>query len=210
MKITRECDMSVPIQEWIKAQGMVAYTEVPVDNTLCDHVGVNWDTNELILIESKLSLTKDVAMQAFRKVPAGDAYVAITTCPRPKSIALATRYGVGILQVTHDGVHVRSRPGTHKVRDTVVNKVLGRLSRLAPGGIGGAASIKGQSQARDVHAAIQRRLDDDLNATWEDLFTSVPNHYASWRSLQSSMKNMEDLGKCEPLCRQGSTARQSA
>ncbi|HDZ22607.1 hypothetical protein LCGC14_0568610 [marine sediment metagenome] len=199
-----EHEMTAPIQSWIEARGMVAYTEVPYYYSAIDHVGVNWDTRGLVLIETKLSLSRAVVCQANIKRMLGDAYVAVASRPRKASIESATQAGLGVLRVTESGCEELAPPGAkleHPVYASGRDTFIEILRQLEPGGTGGLACLKGRGPAQDVHKAIQQHLDENPSATWRELYRDVPNHYASYRSLQSSMKVLENFSKAEPLRR---------
>lgn len=207
MKITRERDMSDPIQEWIKARGMIGYTEISFYGSSIDHVGVNWDTRELVLIESKLTLSWQVTRQAAVKQLLGAAFVAVATNPRKSSIARATSAGLGVLRVTTGGCNlIAEHAREHPCQLYGVDRFLAQIGGCKPGGTGGVPNRKGEGPAQDVHAAIQRHLDHAPTTTWKELYTAVPNHYVSYRSLQSSMRVLEEFGKCEPFRRDVSQA----
>lgn len=66
-----------------------------------------------------------------------------------------------------------------------------RIRRLGPGGVGGYPCRKGEGPAQDVYEAVQAYRLEHPEARWKEVFEAVPNHYASWQSLRSSMPKVE-------------------
>lgn len=201
-RFASEADMSLPIQRWLRERDMEPYGEVPVgDSRFVDHVGVRWGSPpSVVLIESKLSMTREVIRQAMRDQLCGPSYVAVATMPAKASMKIAVRYGLGVLSIYPDHVDELSEPGEPDLRYIYwFDSLVSRLRLMERGGRGGLAGRHGDGPAQEVHRKILRFLKQKPDASWYQIFVGVPNHYKHPESMRSSMRFCEERTTVEPL-----------
>ncbi len=186
--------MSAPIRAWIESQGMVAYGEVPHSYCSIDHVGLrDGDHPEVVVIESKLSLSKQVVHQAMLNQICGPSYVAVACLPRKKSLAVVKQHGLGLLDVYPRSVVERIKPtGRRYVWEVTKIALIKQLRLMESGGDGGIADRKGFGPAQVIHEQVRMYIQANAGVTWAVIFAEVPNHYVNARSLQGSMRILED------------------
>ena len=98
----RETDMAEPVGKWLKERGYTVYAEVFSFWRIIDLVGSK--NGEIVAVEMKLSLTKNLLRQAYRALlHAHYTYVAVPTRPRETGVEKCRKHGIGVLMVTDNG-----------------------------------------------------------------------------------------------------------
>lgn len=181
--------MSPLVTGWLHCQGYVVYSEVDVTGKI-DHVGVRWSDRSIICVEMKTSCTRKLLNQAMiRQLITPAVYVVVPQLPRPKSVALIKQYGLGLL--------VRGRvefaPGEPQVavHPHYRERLLCICERTCAGGVGGLPTLLGDGPAIRVRQAVRKFREENPGATWKQVYESVPNHYASARSMQGAMRQVQ-------------------
>lgn len=179
-RYTAEWQLSNPVQTWLRRRGFKVYVEVPNFFGTVDMVGAIND--QVVTVELKLCLNQDVIHQAYRNIPwCHDAWVAVASSPRLKSIEKCRRQGIGILLVRPDNVSVllgakRRRP----------QRVMS-LRNLTEGGTAGHPTRKGKGPAIECFEKVKDHLAQHPTATWQQIYDNVPNHYVSAKSMGSAL-----------------------
>jgi len=181
----KEAELYAPVREWLTAQGLTVYPEVPVGHRTADAVGVG--AAIVIGIELKRSLTEKVLHQASTlQLSCDKVYVAVGT--RPRNPERATKIGLGVLSVIGAEVTVIQEPGEHEhVFQPYRAKLLELCARLPTGGVGGVPCLDGVGPAQDCKRRVEEYRKNYPKATWKELFQEVPNHYASAKSMAQSL-----------------------
>lgn len=189
----KESDLSAPVMRWLKGRGYTPYGEVPwgIARTI-DIVGLNISERRWPLesVELKLSLTKRVIQQAYDCAAFGPAWCAVPSTPR--SLELPKRLGIGVLKVGV-GVEVLLKPTFKPGFRTLdrIEEVRESLNRLKPWRLAGEPNRAGVGPANDVYRLIESYRETHPGADWKELFENIPNHYASYGSMQSAMSNLQ-------------------
>jgi len=175
---------------------------MPLSCAVVDLVGVRGDG--LIAVELKKSLTTNRKMtwrgnrttvldQANRNRNfAHLSYCAVMSNPRKASIAECEACGIGVLRVTDKGVVAISAAKPGISAHAAERRIRGILEHRREGGIAGKPNEKGVGPAQDVLKEVRLYKRDHPDATWEDLFGAVPNHYSSKDSMRMAMGSAEE------------------
>lgn len=190
-----ESDLSQPVTALLHYWGYTVYSEVPLPSggfRAIDLVGAK--PGGIIGVELKTSLTRYAATQGLditSCTPA--AYVAVPTRPRPQSVARCRHYGVGILTIVDGEARIHTRPtGKNPAFAPWVRKLSEILDHMEPGGMAGKPNELGIGPAQDVQRRVAVYRAGHPRATWEDVYTSVSNHYASAASMCSAMRMVDE------------------
>lgn len=193
----REAEMSDPIRKWLEDQGYTVYTEIPLYGRSIDMIGRK--DNDLIVIEMAQCLTTRVRRQCLSpRLVTWKVFCAIRTNPRYSGIAWCRKMGIGILRVglktNHNKVWIHISP--RKERDLVTNHQLSSIMKvldiMEPGGIGGLPNLDGCGPAQYVRKKVIKYRESYPKATWKEIYKEVPNHYASYQSMQGAMRTLEE------------------
>lgn len=170
---------------------------------MIDLVGRRSD-HSLIVVELKRCLTQSVIHQAFiADLITNERYAAVGTRPSAKGIAACAKLGIGLLSITNDTVSVLLPPRT----STIVSRVTTELTEgndafrahyvasihqtlnvMTPFGIAGRPTSKGEGPAQDCFNRLMLYKKENPKATWQAIFTHVPNHYSTVNSLRGAMR----------------------
>jgi hypothetical protein len=187
----RESQMSPLICQWLNGLGFKDYCEVPMpcSNSRIDHVGINWETKDVVCVEMKTNGTRNVFYQAYtRQLITKETYIAIRSNPKSSTVAKARADGIGLLRVT-DKVEIIVAPNKTSPRsERYHGLIIDHCQTIESGGIGGLPQLKGDGPAIRVAAAIRKYREMNPTANWKQIFSDVPNHYAHFRSLQGAMR----------------------
>lgn len=205
----RETELSDPVSGWLISLGFTPYAEVllPKYGRQIDLIGRK--NQQLITVELKRSLTKHAIHQtATCDLITPDRYAAVATQPKPQGIARCSQLGIGLLSVTNNTVTVLLEPAPSPVRKdwtqtdypSLIHKI---LDAMPPHGTAGHPCRRGEGPAQDCYDRIAAYRSLNPRASWSQIFTNVLNHYATPRSLASSMRVVEttrarqsQLGHC--------------
>jgi len=202
--------MSDPLRDWFAQRGYMVFCEVcrPYGGGPLDMVA--WADPVAIVVEMKVNATRDLLRQATTaQILTPWVYAAVTSRPRPSSVALFQRYGIGVLRVTADvEVVLDARGKFYGIRQStpVFENRLRQLDAAGWDGVGrgGLPTLLGDGPAQECwgRAEVWRRAHP--RATWAQTFRAVSNHYASAQSMSGSMGKLEAfIGYAEMCRRQG-------
>lgn len=207
-----ETDLSEPVSLWLISIGFTPYAEIPFP-----HYGprtidiIARKDSELITVELKRTLTKDVIHQAsLCDLITPRRYAAVSTVPRPAGIARCAHLGVGLLSIINSCVTVilepKQRPNivpTENHYPAAIHKV---LDNMTPRGIAGRPCRKGEGPAQACYDRVTAYRQQHPNASWKQIFTALSTHYNDHKSLASSMRIVQKTrtkrGPKEPLTKQ--------
>lgn len=192
--IERESDLSEPVSRWLRRRRLRVYAEVALLGNVVDLVGLN--RSRIVVVELKRSLTAGVIWQARRGQLWGDeAYAAVATHPKQRTLQACRDHGVGVLQVHGNGrvyVVVEPNPAAHPPYDLHKERLRRQVRGMRPGGVGGLASAAyapAKAVAREV-APLWR-----AGTPWRDIYDKVPNHYSGYRSMRSALLGNPDTAR---------------
>lgn len=195
MRQLREAQMSAPVESWLRSMGYEVWVEIPMFYRVIDIVARKGDS--IIAIELKVQASREVAYQAANcQLFTTEVYAAVACLPRQKTLEQRfERLGLGVLYVDGESVTKLLAPKVVRPHMTphlpYVKEINARLDAYEPGGTAGRPTMKGEGPAIEVYAAIQKLRTEEPKITWKEIYRRIPNHYASYRSLQSSMLKVE-------------------
>lgn len=186
--------MSPIVSTWLEQRGLVVYSEVPApgSNSNIDLVGWNQDADKIVCVEMKLCLSRYVFCQAQRHwLITPQIYIAVASKPKAERVEFCKKTKLGLLRVTEQ-VQVLLEPTLGPYNHNYWrDKVIACLKVMTPGGIGGQPTLEGEGPAQLCYAAVQRYKKAHPKATWREIFSNVPNHYSSYRSMSGAMAGVE-------------------
>ena len=183
----QEKDLFPPLQAWLHKKGYKVYTEVPSWGYSMDVVADPPDNSSQIALEMKMSLTKHLIKQAcYGQAKTGIAYVVIPTKPKEKSIQECKKQGLGIIQVVDNEIIELLKP--EKV-NTIIERI--DFTGIEEGETAGIPAAKGQGMAQQCLIRIKHYLKTHPKAKWPEIYDNVYNHYSSYRSMASSMRDWQ-------------------
>jgi hypothetical protein len=183
--ILKERELYPPLKEWLNGQGYKAYTEI-----------LNMDVvakkdNEFIGFELKMSCSKTVIHQAYRTMTlCGKAYIVTPVIPRINSFDECKKRGIGIMRIT-DNIDILLEAGQWEHRLIYYYFKIGDFEQMQEGQISGTPNMKGEGPAQCLLKEIQKYLELNPKAGWEQIYNNVPNHYSNYRSLANSMRSWQ-------------------
>ena len=181
----KENKLAAPTAQWLESQGYTVYSEVssPYSGASIDIVGIN-NNEKIVAVELKMCLTKEVICQAKSHYRfAQKTFVCVVSTPISTSIGLCKKYNIGVLSVTNNKVVCLLDPNNYNA------KLIERLKNMIPGyEHAGKPCLKGIGPAQEVLKRIKEYLVKHPEAKWKELYNNIPNHYASYGSMQSSMR----------------------
>lgn len=193
---TKESQLSDPVTKWLEDQDYTVYVEIPIFNRPVDVLAVS--DEKLVAVSLKLCLTQKVIYQATTaSLRTDEAWCGVASNPRTSGIKRCEEQGIGVLHVTEYGVDEILQPHTSKqLHDWSPSErarqwMLKKLEKYRPGGVGGRPTGKGVGPAQAVYERVQKYRIEHSDATWEEVFENVPNHYAHARSLAGGMRAVE-------------------
>lgn len=179
-----ESELTGPVCRWLRRRGLIAYCEVPAQGRCVDIVAVG---AQLVAVELKASLSKTVIYQAMTTQNFADqSWCAVPTNPR--CLDSAERRGVGVLRVSNGRVKIllqavtnsRPFPGPQlRMRE--------RLAGMEAGGLAGIPTPYGDGPAQRVARLVAPLYRAGI--PWREIWSRIPNHYASHKSMAGVMRN---------------------
>lgn len=180
----KECDLYIPVRDWLNGQGYKVIAEFR------GHDVAAIKGNHIIVVELKLSLTRGLLHQCDRAACFADAvYAGVPRMPRESSLARCRQpYQVGVLVIS-ESVGVILEP-VRRCFDVYHALTVEFLTHRQPDDrIGGLPNIAGEGPAQRVAKLVEAYRRENPNATWRDIYHSVPNHYAHHKSMQQAMQD---------------------
>lgn len=174
---------------WLDGLGYVPYAEVPNYGTCIDIVAIREPIGELIAVEMKTGLTKNVISQAYvAQLVAERVYCAVLSKPRPISLDKCADLGIGVVRVVEGAVEVLLGPTLKKVISPgAKERVVEQLRLRVPGGIAGKPTLKGEGPAQECARRVKLWRVEHPGATWREIYTNVENHYSNMVSMRGAL-----------------------
>lgn len=181
----KEADLYPAVKKWLEGQGLNVYPEVPIMHRPVDVVGIGETVS--IGVEMKRHLSRKVCYQASTLALCCDrSYVAIGS--KPRSIERPKQMGVGVLRVVGDTVEVLLESAhTITPSEHYYKQLREKCSHMTGEGCGGVPCLDGVGPARDCRRRVDEYLKAHPGAKWKEIYENVPNHYASFHSMQGAL-----------------------
>lgn len=185
--MNREAEMSAPLIEYWSGRGYTVYCEVPFFENSIDMVAIS--DERVVVIEMKMSFTKHLLKQIESSgYHTHAAYGAVSSNPRASSIAAVRKCGFGLLRVYNSSVEMICESVAKELpREWILDHIRANAELQEPGGVAGLPNLKGEGPARAVAREVIEYRSHHPNATWLDLFETIPNHYASMQSMRCAL-----------------------
>lgn len=187
--VLQEYKLYAPIKAWLEAQGFEVFAEVqkPYGARTMDVVGKRND--EIIVIELKMFATKTVLHQCSRSQCDTDkVYAAVGATPLPKTIEKFKKYGIGILLVKDSQIQELLSPVKRwDINQESKRVLISKLFKKPDSFVAGLPCMAGTGPAQECEIRVTEYKIKNPGATWIEIFANVPNHYASYSSMQSAM-----------------------
>lgn len=189
MRDLPESTMSLPLMTWLDGLRYTPYAEVPNYDTVIDIVAMEERGVDLIAIEMKTSLTRDVIRQShIAQLISERSYCAVLSQPKSPSLAACRDLGIGVLRVTDGTVEVLLEAKSQRAISPGAKRlVIENLRCRPPGGVAGLPNLKGNGPAQRCAMRVLRYRDKNPSARWADIFNNVENHYVSMESMRGAL-----------------------
>lgn len=198
----KEVNLSGAVFDYFTKQGYCAVSEYR------SHDWAFFKENEIIIVEMKKTFSKKLVYQCRNVYFADKVFAVIGTNPTQKSINALKKavelegQSIGLISVINNEVEIiipaePRRESYYKQfyleRLFLYHKEHGNSTRDS----GGKPNMKGEGVAQAVLSEIKEYVKQNPECTWRQIYHKVPNHYASWKSLQGSMRSWQgfDLDK---------------
>ncbi len=180
------CDVAVAR---LRSNGWRMVCEVPWRGRYIDAGGTK--DGDLILMEAKTCFTFGLRHQ-LNSLPfyAHFALGVVGSKPRGDAAVWCAKWGIGLWMVR--GIEITELVPMQRQSPTALRPVLSlvdRIQHIGEGVCGGRPNLKGVGPAQDVQAEIHAYRAEHPNATWNELYEKIPNHYVSAHSMASAMRN---------------------
>lgn len=175
------------VGDYLRSHGWKVVGEVPLRERTIDLGAIK--EGLVTLIEAKTSFTLRLQYQVQGlSFACHRAIAVIGTAPRPDKFAWAQKMGIGLWRVLPSGGVIELLdPSPHRPPSSeCVNRLIERIERLPESVGGGLPCLKGRGAAIDAEAATAAYRIEHPGATWAEIWTHVPNHYASPASMRSA------------------------
>ena len=184
-----ESEMSLPVMTWLDGLGYVPYAEVPNYDTCIDIVAMREPGPDLIAVEMKTGLTKQVIRQAYvAQLVAERVYCAVLSKPKDAGLAKCADLGIGVLRIVEGVVEVLGESASKKaISPGAAERVVEQLRGRVPGGVAGRPNLKGDGPAQDCGRRVQAWRAEHPTATWREIYEHVENHYSSMVSMRGAL-----------------------
>ncbi len=183
----KEYKLSDPVKEYFENRGYKVYTEIPIAGSQIDIIAIK--NSFIIAVELKTSLSRQLICQCIRhQKDCNVIYVAVPVNPSSRSIELYKKYSIGIMKVS-DKVEMILEGSEHNLfSDTKHTRMLNYCETILPGGIGGMPTRKGIGPRIDCIKRVKEYLINHPAAKWKEIFDNVHNHYYTYKSMQSALR----------------------
>lgn len=183
-----ESQMSLPVMSWLQQRGRIPYAEVRHRGYWVDIVAIGDMGEELVAVEMKTSLTKQVIRQAYMTNLFADySYCAVLASPRTSSLAACFGQGIGVLRVQDGRVTVLAEAKNNEPPEWNKRPIINALRLRPPGGVAGKPTLKGEGPAQDCARRVKRWRLEHPESTWAEIYTNVENHYANMASMRGAL-----------------------
>jgi len=189
-----ETDLSQPVSLWLTSLGFTPYAEIPFPHYCPRTIDIiARKDSELIAVELKRTLTKDVIHQTYLcDLITPRRYAAVATVPRAAGIERCAQLGVGLLSVINGCVTVilepKERPNIDHSENHYPAAIHKALDQMIPNGLAGRPCRKGEGPAQDCYDRVADYRLQHPTASWKQIFGALTTHYNDHRSLASSMR----------------------
>lgn len=182
-KILREVLLWPPLRDYLKGLGFMPHPEVR------GHDVVAIRGEEIWTIELKVSATYGVFRQTFRASIFSDkTYVGVGTKVRASSLERARKLGVGVIEIREGRIKIVQESEPHleaqpcpKRHAAMVEALRNRI--VDESVVAGVPNLKGEGPAQRCQKLIAAYMVEHPDASWQEIFARVPNHYAHHKSM---------------------------
>jgi hypothetical protein len=205
-----EIKLFEPVKRYLDDMGYKVHCEVPELQRVVDIVA--FKESLVISVELKVGFCKKALRQAYINCLFADkSYIAIKRRPRPENILSCQKSHIGILIVVGMNVEVLSEAVENNPSEYYKKRAIESCKHSECNNIAGLPCQKGIGPAIDVSKSVEKYIQQNPNAKWKQIFSAVPNHYASPSSMKQSLekhRHFEYLkekykdNKCEECHRQ--------
>lgn len=181
----KEADLYSAVKAWLEGQGLKVYPEVPIFHRPVDVVGIGEAVS--VGVEMKRHMSRKVMYQASSLALCCDrSYIAVGS--KPRSIERAKEMGVGVLSIRNGVVEVLLE-SAHTITPNphYYEQLRTKCSHMTGEGCGGVPCLNGIGPAQDCRRRVDEYLKEHPGAKWQEIYLNVPNHYASFRSMQGAL-----------------------
>lgn len=181
-----EAEMGEPVMNYFRSMGYEVWCEIPFYQRVVDIVAMKEDM--LVAIELKRSFTRGVMLQAVQcQLFSHQTYCCAYTKPSSNTILAASKRGLGLLRVVDGECMKILDPNNEHVLDHHSHNMRKRLRFIDPGGEAGHPCRKGVGPAQEVSRLVEQYRKNNSDATWDELYSELPNHYCSARSMRGAL-----------------------
>lgn len=180
----KEAKLAEPTFNYFKSKGYKLYAEYSIYFRPVDFIAYKKDS--LIAIELKTSLNKKVIQQACSCKSSVDlVYVVVSTNPNKSSLEICKKNGIGVISIKHE-IKELIKPSIDGYTNLKKrNQIINELSRMKESMDAGKPNLKGKGPAQSIREEVKKLKKE--GKSWKEIYDLVPNHYSSYKSLQSSM-----------------------
>lgn len=192
-----EFQLSEPVSEWLRSRGCRVYAEVIYSGCTIDLVGIHGEMPGHIV--NAVELKRHFSDTAFGQVSYHQykvhfSWIAAFSKPRQSTIEYAQQQRIGLLTVKDDQVTVVLEAQRNHVRSHPL-----MIRRAHQGGLAGKASSIGPGPAQQVYEAVAKYRTENPQAKWNEIYLSVPNHYATANSLAGGMRSVDERARWKQM-----------
>jgi hypothetical protein len=172
----------------LRYKGWRVGCEIRTDNRPIDAAAVL--NGKVLALEAKISLNEKLRQQLKRLTIRADYVLAVVRSPpRKEGINWCVKHKVGLWIVTNgpiiELVPCRQLTPNNNYR----NDMIKRLERWDETIVGGVRNRLGIGVAQDVQRRVDKYRAANPNATWKEIYSSVPSHYDSYKNMYSSLRS---------------------
>ena len=195
----REFQLAPIVADWLRADGYEVWAEVPAPCSCSTIDLVGRKGLDIRIVELKTGWTDTLRRQGWRHlIMVSDVWTATPAKPRATTIQKFKNSGIGMLQIENGKPIVFCYPSrTHPVVEFLTSRLHNYLDHLPKGHDGGMPCLKGIGPAQECERAIEEYRKLHPNATWKEMYVSIPNHYSSYVSMRGAMR-MTELRRRQP------------
>lgn len=185
----KEVTLAEPTFNYFKKKGFKLYAEYSISFRPVDFIAYKKD--KLIAIELKTSLNKKVIQQACSCKSSVDlVYIVVSTNPNKSSLKKCQKFGLGVISIK-DEVNLLLEPSSEGYTNIKKkNQTIKHLSTMEESKDAGKPNLKGEGPAQSIENKVKKLR--KKGKSWKEIYNTIPNHYSSYKSLQSSMSLLEE------------------
>ncbi len=183
----KEYKLSDPVKEYFEKQGYTVYTEIPIAGSKIDLVARKG--NYLVGVELKTNLTRQLFHQCLRHQCNCDIiYAAVPVNPTSRNIDLCKKYSIGIIRISDIVKIILEANQRFKPLDWKHKRMLEYCTGDPGNHPGGMPTQKGKGPRIDCIKRVKEYLINHPAAKWKEIFDNVHNHYYTYKSMQSALR----------------------